>query len=65
MRLTMPQSIMLNHAAWVNYERMDKRVKAKGDATRHANEDPIVMNGKRLAELSSDEMQTYYSDMLS
>lgn len=29
MKLTTPQTIMLNHASWVNYENADRKSKAK------------------------------------
>jgi len=67
MSLTVPQIIMLNHAAWVNQERVKKRVANEPTAAdmrkqqedELMNGDPIVWNGKRLSELNSDEMAIY------
>lgn len=59
MRLTMPQIIMLNHAAWVNSERMKSRIHSKKNED---DDDQIVYKGKRLSELNSEEMAAYYGD---
>lgn len=56
MRLTWPQILMLNHAAWVNGKRFDE---SRNKAT---NGDAPVMGNKRLEELNSDEMAQYYAD---
>jgi hypothetical protein len=56
MKLTMPQIIMMNHAAWVNRENSDRRYNAK----RHKDDinDPVIkqeeekINGMTPAELS-------------
>jgi hypothetical protein len=68
MKLTMPQILMMNHGAWVNGKRFDARCernKTRAEETRKAKEkqdedDPIVLRGKRLSELNSDEMMEYY-----
>lgn len=65
--MTMPQIVMLNHAAWVSSKRMDQRMekkKTQGDAQKAADaKNPVVHKGKRLSELNSAELQSYYSDM--
>jgi len=65
MRMTLPQIIMLNHAASVNSARMRNRMDAKTatKATQKVEDekDPVVYNGKRLSELSSEEFATYFS----
>jgi hypothetical protein len=53
----MPQIVMLNHAAWVNGKRMERRT---GTGSKEDSE--IVYNGKRLEELNSDELTAYYGD---
>ena len=69
MRLTIPQMIMLGHAAAVNSLRTDKRMEAKSKADeikRKKDEtDPIVMNGKRLSQLTPEEEVAYYSNPVS
>jgi hypothetical protein len=59
MRLTWPQIVMLNHASAVNYKRMEERRKSSADKEKQNEEDPIVMNGKRVSELNTDEMMAY------
>jgi hypothetical protein len=58
----MPQIIMLNHAASVNSNRMDARVKANKTKDDVEDTDPVVWNGKRLSEMNSDETSAYYGD---
>lgn len=60
MRRTLPQIVLLNHAATVNSKRMDARIKAK-DAPKDEGDEP-VWHGKKLSEMNSDEMTAYYSD---
>lgn len=64
-RMTMPQILMLNHAARVNHDRMmenmdkDRKVKDKEDmeAKKRDERDPILPQyGKRLSECTSDEI---------
>lgn len=67
MKMTMPQLIMLNHAAWVNYKRMESRSEAKTTENKRQAErdekDPIVFKGKRMSEMDSLDMQQYYGGM--
>lgn len=61
----MPQIVMLNHAASVNYERMKAKAD-NGNITTNVVDpqdeaDPIVMNGKRLSKLNSEERDQYNS----
>jgi len=56
-KMTMPQIIMLNHAAYVNGERM----RAKWD--KPEDDEPVsqvVMNGKTVEELNEDELGVYF-----
>lgn len=63
MRLTTPQIILLNHAASINYKRMEARRKHEGDKKQETDDnDPVVMNGKRLSELNTDEMMAYLNN---
>jgi hypothetical protein len=72
MSMTVPQIIILNHAAWVNSQRSDERAKRKRDTEDKATEeqrqldedDPIVYRGKRLSQLNSNEMMAYYNQDL-
>jgi hypothetical protein len=57
MQLTVPQILMLNHAAWVQNERMKERSNVKVDVV--SEQEPNVFNGKPVSELSSDEMAFY------
>jgi hypothetical protein len=62
MRMTMPQILMLNHAAWVNSERCKKRVDHMSKKQKKQDdEDPTVWRGKRLSEMNSDELGKYYT----
>lgn len=60
MSLTMPQIILLNHAAWVNSEHMKQRMDTKTEARQDDPDNPVVYQGKRLGELNSDELARYY-----
>lgn len=60
MRMTLPQIVMLNHAATVNAKRVEIRVKAKSNKDK---QDPVVHNNKRLSELDSNDMASYYADI--
>lgn len=59
MRLTVPQIVMLGHAAWVNYKRsgLDKDDDGPKDVS-------VSVNGrsKNLSEMNSDDYMKYYSD---
>lgn len=60
----MPQILILNHAAWVNSERMKSKLnKPKDIAITVDTKDPIVMNGKRMSQLNSEELSAYYSNL--
>lgn len=63
LRRTMPQILMLNHAASVNKARMDARIKrgrTEGyESLDDAAADAPVYNGKRLSELTTEEYQAY------
>lgn len=63
MRLTVPQIIMLGHAANVNFKRsgMDKHSSLTSSA---ASDDFVEVNGrsKRLSEMTSEDYTLYYSD---
>lgn len=55
---------MLNHASTVNSKRLDERSKKRAERDKKQQEqdaiDPVVMNGKRISELSSEEQMKYY-----
>ena len=55
MKLTLPQILMLNHAAWVNYERAKSR-------HEDAPEEIPTYNGKPLEDCNSDEWTAYMKD---
>lgn len=53
----MPQIMMLNHAAWVNKTRSDKRnALARAEAEKPKEE---MFEGKPLSELTSEEYAEY------
>jgi hypothetical protein len=56
LELTMPQILMLNHAAWVSAER--RRPLKEGEFTH----EPTI-RGKKLEEATTDEWVDYYKDM--
>ena len=56
--MTMPQIIMLNHAAWINGKRSDSRTKTEEVEDK---DDPVVFKGKRLSQLTSAEQAQYYA----
>lgn len=54
---------MLNHASRVNGERMEKQMKKEQATDKQQDErDPVVMNGKRLSELTEEEMIRYNNE---
>lgn len=55
MKLTLPQILMLNHAAWVNYERAKQRSEDKPEGE-------AAYQGKPLEECNSDEWTAYMKD---
>jgi hypothetical protein len=59
MSLTVPQIIMLNHAADVNWKRSEERSAAKKEQKAKEDDNPIVFAGKRADELDSDEFALY------
>lgn len=58
MKLTMPQIIMLNHAAWVNKERAERRHAAKRD--KEGSKKQRTWRGKDVRELDSNEFGKYW-----
>jgi hypothetical protein len=69
-RLTLPQIIMLNHAAKVNHDRMmermdqDKAVKDKKDEEQRKKDklDPVIPTlGKRMSECNSEEIASQFA----
>jgi hypothetical protein len=67
MKLTLPQVMMLNHAAWVEHENADIRYqhKKKQDAKKEqqAEADPIVGEfGCALSELDGNTLNAYLGD---
>ena len=71
MSLTLPQLLILNHAAYVNSERRKEKTDWDAEQKKKADEaqekldatDPVVFNGKRLSELTDRESAQYYSDI--
>lgn len=66
MRLTMPQIIMLNHAAWVQNERRDAKIHhAKATGQPRSIEERVYegefFNGKPVDQLTSEEYLTYHA----
>lgn len=64
-RLTLPQVLMLNHAAKVNGLRMDEQIERKkvdrekeeAEQKKRDERDPIIPHlGKRISECTSDEI---------
>jgi hypothetical protein len=63
MTLSMPQIHMLSHAAHVNYERSQMKFKLEREYQKARDErDPIVWNGKRFSEMTTDEIFAYMQD---
>lgn len=60
-KLTIPQIIMMNHAAHINNLRSDERVAAKEVSKGDDENDPIVWQGKRASELTPEEQMIYFS----
>lgn len=70
MHLTLPQILMLNHAAKVNSLRMDERIekdrkrKDREEAAQKLRDikDPIIPSlGKRISECNSEEIASQFS----
>lgn len=62
---TMPQIIMLGHASHITSERKTKRMEVHKTTSSRKKEieedDPVVLGGKRLSELSTNEYMLYFS----
>jgi hypothetical protein len=60
----MPQLQLLNHAAWVNKERSERRYnaegKGKGSPRHSAPTDEETFAGKRISDLTSEEYAAYH-----
>jgi hypothetical protein len=67
MKLTVPQIILLNHAAWANHENHERRMKAKETQKKKAGteieKDPEVLEGKKMSELEPEELSAYLSNI--
>lgn len=61
--MTLPQIVILNHAAAINGKRMEARVKGKSDAEQEDSKDPVVWHDKKLSQLNSEEYQAYYGEL--
>lgn len=61
MALTMPQIILLGHAAQVNKKRMDASTSPGSTPLAPASQqgDPIIYRGKRWSEMNSYEQAAY------
>lgn len=68
MRLTLPQILMLNHAAHVNRQRLDKQMDAKKDGNAlerieaSFHEEQPIWRGKKWSEMTSEDMATYVQE---
>lgn len=60
MKLTMPQILMLNHAAYVNKTRSDRKQAKKAPVVDEPSSEP-TFRGKPLSQLSSEEYALYVS----
>lgn len=65
MRLTVPQIIMLNHAAWYNQKRIEYSIEQKygkqGERMAIPEEQPTY-NGKPIDELDSNQWASYFNN---
>lgn len=61
-RLTLPQIIMLNHAAQVNQARGEERYEAKKAAEE---KNPVLENGKRTSAMSEDDWWEHYTGAMA
>ena len=55
--MTMPQIIMLSHASYVHQQQL--RTKSDGTPGEPYEGDEPMWNGKRIEDLSSEEMKRY------
>lgn len=67
MTRTLPQIIMLNHAAWFNHEQGMKRHEAKQRKTTRDNDRPIQANeievdGKMMDEMTAEEIARHVTN---
>jgi hypothetical protein len=58
MKLTTPQTIMLNHASWVNYENADRKSKAKRDKDGVSN-DEVRQERNNVESMSPENLSKY------
>jgi len=72
MKLTVPQLVLLNHAAWVNRERGQrrfdhKREKEKQQEGQESTPQVTVQEtaSPELAKMDSKQWKMYYKDFLS
>lgn len=71
MSITMPQLIMLGHAAGANAKKSKEksdydskqREKLREEEADLDAKDPVVWNGKRLSQLSAEENAAYMNDI--
>lgn len=69
MKLTLPQMIMLNHAAWVEYENTQKKFEHKKNKASETDPDldPLIAEGgtKRLSDLEKDPdaLDKYFAEL--
>lgn len=68
MRMTLPQIIMLNHAAWAEHENAERRYEAKKKAEEKKNLlDPEIeeLGGVRMSELQQnpEAFDAYMADI--
>jgi hypothetical protein len=61
MRLTIPQIIMLNHGAHINWLRSEERSKQRSADKQKAEDNPIVFNGKTVDQLTGPEFAAYWN----
>jgi hypothetical protein len=67
MSKTMPQIIMIQHAAWLNKKRMDALVRRGREEGSPVMEDRVaqeLFNGKPIDQLTSDEYIAYHASGL-
>lgn len=62
MSLTLPQMILMNHAAWVNQKRSEEKAEQRKNEPEVL--DPVVHKGKKVTELNSDEFGAYWGKSL-
>lgn len=64
MKRTLPQIIMLTHSSHIAHKRMENKMEAdrktREKKAKKEEQCPVVFRGKRLSEMSSEEMETYY-----